>query len=74
MPYKEFQELKRIVSELAAIHGALGQLVARREPHETLDLSVRDNVMRLLPALKRIRDDVQAALVPNSKSWGAPSA
>jgi hypothetical protein len=74
MPYGEFQELKRVVNELAGVRAAMAQLAAREGPMEGLDLAVKVNVLKLLPALKQIRDKVQETLIANSKSWGAPHA
>ena len=62
MPYKEFQELQRVVNELAAIRGALQQLAAHRAPRDAGRASLRENILRLLPALKQIRDKVQETL------------
>jgi hypothetical protein len=74
MPYGEFQELKRVVNELAGVRAAMAQLAAREGPMQGLDLAVKDNVLKLLPALKQLRDKVQEMLVANSKSWEAPGA
>ena len=74
MPYKEFEELKRVVNELAGVRGALHQVISERASGEMVECSLRENVMRLLPALKQIRDKVQDTLVANSKSWAAPGA
>lgn len=74
MPYKEFEELKRVVNELAGVRGALHQVISERASREMVEGSLRENVMRLLPALKQIRDKVQDTLVANSKSWAAPGA
>ena len=74
MPYREFQQLKQGVNELTAIRGVLQQLVTEPSLVAGLDASVRENILRLLPALKGIRDQVQACLVVNSKSWEIPSA
>ncbi len=74
MPYKEFEELKRVVNELAGVRGALHQVISERASRELVEGSLRENVMRLLPALKQIRDKVQDTLVANSKSWAAPGA
>jgi hypothetical protein len=63
MPYGEFQELKRVVNELAGIRAAMAQLASREGPAPGLE-----------PALKQIRDKVQATLIVNSKSWQAPNA
>src|SRR5208283_5245305 len=73
MPYGEFQELKRVVNELAGIRAALGQLIAL-EGSRAIEPSLKENVLKLLPALKQIRDKVQDMLVANSKSWEAPDA
>jgi hypothetical protein len=74
MPYGEFQELKRVVNELAGIRAAMAQLASREGPAQALEPSLKDNVLKLLPALKQIRDKVQDTLVANSKSWEAPDA
>jgi predicted HicB family RNase H-like nuclease len=74
MPYGEFQELKRVVNELAGIRGALAQIANGGGSAESLEASTRQTVMQLLPGLKRIRDDVQNMLDVNSKSWEAPDA
>ena len=74
MPYGEFQELKRIVNELAAIRADLADLAAREGPARAIEPSLQQNVMRLLPALKQIRERVQDTLVAHSKSWEAPDA
>jgi hypothetical protein len=66
--------LKRVVNELAGVRGALQQLISEGAPREMVEWSLRENVMRLLPALKQIRDRVQDTLVVNSKSWAAPGA
>jgi hypothetical protein len=39
-----------------------------------LDSVVQENLLKLLPALKQIRDKVQDTLIANSKSWEAPNA
>jgi hypothetical protein len=74
MPYGEFQELKRVVNELAGIRLALAQLTSAGTSSDALDSSVKENILRLLPALKHIRAQVQDALSANSKSWEAPGA
>jgi transposase InsO family protein len=74
MPYREFQELKRVVNELAGIRGAMAQLASREGPTHGLEPSLKENVLKLLPALKQIRDKVQDTLTANSKSWEAPNA
>ena len=74
MPHREFQELKRVVNELAGIRGALTQVANGEGSAERLEASTRQTVMQLLPGLKRIRDDVQNMLSANSKSWEAPNA
>jgi len=70
MPDREFEELRRVVNELAGIRGALQQLAAHRGRREQIELSLRENILRLLPALQNIRDNVQDTLVANSRSWG----
>jgi hypothetical protein len=74
MPYGEFQELKRVVNELAGVRAAMMQLASQQGSMQTLEPSLKENILRLLPALKQIRDKVQDALVTNSKSWEAPNA
>jgi hypothetical protein len=74
MPYGEFQQLKRVVNELAGVRAAMAQLAAREGRMQGLDLAVKENVLKLLPALKQLRDKVQEMLVANSKSWEAPGA
>jgi len=37
-----------------------------------LDPAVKENVLKLLPALKEIRDRVHDTLIVNSKFWAAP--
>lgn len=74
MPYGEFQELKRVVNELAGIRAAMMQLTSRDGPTPGLEAALKENVLKLLPALKQIRDRVQDTLVANSKSWEAPNA
>src|SRR5271154_7531212 len=73
MPYGEFQELKRVVSELDGIRGAMAQL-ASEGSRRGLEPSLQENVLKLLPALKQIRERVQDMLTSNSKSWEAPDA
>ena len=74
MPYGEFQELKRVVSELAGIRAAMAQLASRDGTAQGLEPSLKENVLKLLPALKQIRERVQDMLISNSKSWEAPDA
>jgi predicted HicB family RNase H-like nuclease len=74
MPYREFQELKRVVSELAGIRAAMAQLASRDGTTQGLEPSLKENVLKLLPALKQIRERVQDMLISNSKSWEAPDA
>jgi hypothetical protein len=74
MPYGEFQELKRVVNELAGIRGAMAQLASREGSTPGLEPSLQENVLKLLPALKQIRERVQDMLTANSKSWEAPDA
>jgi hypothetical protein len=74
MPYGEFQELKRVVNELAGVRAAMMRLASQQGSIQAIEPSLKDNILRLLPALKQIRDKVQDALVTNSKSWEAPNA
>lgn len=74
MPYGEFQELKRVVNELAGIRGAMAQLASREGSTQGLEPSLKENVLKLLPALKQIREKVQDMLISNSRSWEAPNA
>jgi hypothetical protein len=73
MPYAEFQRVKRAVSELTRIRVALQLLVTQGGTSEALDASLRDNVLRLLPPLKQIRDKVDALLMANAESWHTPN-
>jgi hypothetical protein len=61
MPYK-VRGTAAGVNELAGIRGALQQLAAHRAPREQIEPSLRENILRLLPALKQIRDKVQYTL------------
>jgi hypothetical protein len=74
MPYGEFQEIKRLVSELAGIRAALAALSSPAISTREIEASLKDNVLKLLPALKHVRDKIQDTLVANSKSWAAPDA
>jgi hypothetical protein len=74
MPYGEFQELKRVVNELASIRAAMAQLASRDGSTQGLEPSLKENVLKLLPALKQIREKVQDMLIANSKSWETPNA
>jgi hypothetical protein len=74
MPYGEFQELKRVVNELAGIRGAMVRLAAREDSTQGLEPSLKENVLKLLPALKQIREKVHNMLIANSRSWESPSA
>src|ERR1700722_6702453 len=67
MPYGEFQELKRVVSEVAGIRAALAQLSSPAVPGRELEASLKENVLKLLPALKLVRDKIHETLVANSK-------
>jgi hypothetical protein len=62
------------VNELAGIRGAMTQLASRDGSTQGLAPSLQENVLKLLPALKQIRERVQDMLVSNSKSWEAPDA
>lgn len=74
MPYQEFERVKQIVNELSGIRRLLMQVVASPEKDRLAEPTTSSAIMKLLPALKTIRDDVQAHLVANSKSWEAPDA
>jgi hypothetical protein len=74
MPYGEFQTLKRVVNELAGIRGALNELVTKPPAGTMIEEGLRENIFKLLPALKSIRTQVHYTLVANSKSWAAPDA
>lgn len=68
MPYAEFQVLKRVVNELTGIRGALLELLSA--PREMpIDSSLGQSVLKLLPALKQLRDRIHDALVASSRSW-----
>ena len=72
MPYGEFQELKRVVNELAGIRGALVQLTSGRHASQAIESELKEAVLKLLPALKQIRERVHDVLIANSRSWEAP--
>jgi hypothetical protein len=74
MPYAEFQTLKRVVNELAGIRGALNELVTKPPAGAMIEEGLRENIFKLLPALKSIRTQVHDTLVANAKSWAAPDA
>src|SRR6202140_4383687 len=74
MPYGEFQELKRVVNELAGVRGAMAQIASRDGSTHGLEPSLKENVLNLLPALQHIRERVQDMLISNSRSWEAPDA
>src|ERR1700684_2497607 len=42
MPYREFQELKRVVNELAGVRAAMAQLAARDGPMQGFDSVVQE--------------------------------
>jgi hypothetical protein len=52
----------------------MAQLAAREGSTQGLEPSLQENVLKLLPALKHIREKVQDMLVSNSKSWESPNA
>jgi len=52
----------------------MAQLASREGSTHGLEPSLKENVLKLLPALKQIRDKVQDTLTANSKSWEAPNA
>jgi hypothetical protein len=74
MPYAEFETLKRVVNELAGIRSALNELITKPPAGALIEQGLRENIFKLLPALKGIRTQVQDTLVANSKSWAAPDA
>jgi hypothetical protein len=74
MPYGEFQELKRVVNELAGIRDAMAQLASREGSTQGLEPSLKENVLKLLPALKQIREKVQDMLIANSNLWETSNA
>jgi hypothetical protein len=45
MPYGEFQELKRVVNELAGIRGAMAQLASQEGSTQGLEPSLKENVL-----------------------------
>ena len=73
MPYGEFQEIKRVVNELAGIRAELSRLTEGIPGYE-IEEGLKQSVVRLLPALRGIREQIQSALVINSRSWEAPDA
>ena len=62
------------MNDLAGIRGAMTQLASREGSTPGLEPSLQENVLKLLPALKQIREMVQDMLTANSKSWEAPDA
>lgn len=74
MPYGEFQQLKRVLSELIGVRAAMTQIASGEGSMKELEKLLRDSVIKLLPALKRIRDDVQKVLEVNARSWEASDA
>jgi len=72
MPNWELQEVRRVVSELAGIRAALVHLTSHPVAGHALEVSVKDNVLKLLPTLKRVRGTIEGALLANSKSWASP--
>jgi hypothetical protein len=52
----------------------MAQLASREGSTQGLEPSLQENVLKLLPALKQIRERVQDMLISNSKSWEAPDA
>lgn len=73
LPYEEFQQIKRLVSELAGARALLIDVTRLAPNSNGCDASVIDAVAKLLPALKSIRDDVHRMLVANVKSWEVSS-
>lgn len=73
MPYGEFQEIKRVVNELAGIRAELSRLTEGAS-HWELEEGIKESVLKLLPALKGIREQIQQALTVNSRSWEAGDA
>jgi hypothetical protein len=73
MPYAEFQEIKRVVNELSGIRAELSRLT-EGVPGFEIEEGLKLSVLRLLPALKGIREQIQSAHISNSQSWHAPDA
>jgi hypothetical protein len=75
MPYKEFEELKRLVNALAGIHAALAKFAtaesAQGAVNPTLNAATQE---RLLVAVSRARREVENVLIANSRSWGTHDA
>lgn len=69
MPYTEFQELKRVVAELSGIRAAMVEVTTDRTRVYSIEPVLKENVLKLLPPLKAIREQVHAVLLANSKSW-----
>jgi hypothetical protein len=69
MPFSEFEQLKRVVNELAGVRSLLVRLVESDDPGRLIEAEIANAVRKLLPALKSIRQDVQAVLEASSKSW-----
>lgn len=69
LPYEEFQQIRRLVSELAGARALLIDVTRQAPNSNSCNASTIDAVAKLLPALKSIRDDVHRMLVANAKSW-----
>lgn len=69
LPYKEFRQIKFLVSELAGTRALLINVMRQCANSNRGDASMIDAVAKLLPALKSLRDDVHRMLVANAKSW-----
>lgn len=73
LPYEEFQQIKRLVNEVAGARALLIDVARQAADSDRCEASVIDAVAKLLPALKSVRDDVHRMLVANAKSWEASS-
>lgn len=74
MPHGEFQQLKRVVNELGGIRAGLAALAGTGASKSDLDGQTIAAIEKLMPRLKSIREEVQATLTANSRSWRAPDA
>lgn len=74
MPHGEFQQLKRVVNELGGIRAGLAALAGTGAGKSDLDGQTIAAIEKLMPRLKSIREEVQATLTANSRSWRAPDA
>jgi len=69
LPSQELAQVKRLVGELNGIRMALLRIVELSGQGASISEPIGHAIQALLPGLKRIRNDVQAQLAANAKSW-----